>query len=153
MDPAALRAFAIAAKKATYVGSGSATVSSRASSHDLTFVQLPWSYRDSYFGGTDFLGQEVIWHDGEPVWAMNYHGYIIRADLITPTQAGNTLKAAPSLPQSQGRLLDNLEFTGSHGIYRITSTGTIQLFSGRETIHVNNELAYALDYHGGLIIP
>ncbi len=126
---------------------------SRVGSHVLTFEQGLWSYRDSYFGGTDFLGQELIWHNGEPVWGMNYSGYILRADLVTPTQAGDILKAALSLPQSQGRLLDNLEFPGGHGVYRIASIGTVSRFSGRETIHVGGELAYALDYHGGAVIP
>ncbi len=153
MDTTALHSFAIAAKKATYVGSGAPATPSRVGSHDLTFEQGPWVYRDSYFGGTDFLGQEVIWHETEPVWAMNYHGYILRADLITPTQAGTILKAALAQPQSQGRLLDTLDCPAELGHYRIASTGTISCFGGRETIHVGDVLAYALDYQGGVVIP
>jgi hypothetical protein len=33
-----------------------------------------WLYRDSYFGGTNFFGQETVWLRGEPVWAENYYG-------------------------------------------------------------------------------
>lgn len=153
MDLAELLAFAIAAKKVTYVGNGNFSESSSTGSHDLVYEQGHYRYRDSYFGGTDFLGQEVIWHDNEPVWAMNYFGYILRTDLITPTQAGDTLKAALSLPNSQGRLLDNFEWSNQHGVYRIASHGTITHFSGRESITVDGVLAYALDYHGGLIKP
>lgn len=69
MDVPALNAFIVAAKQATYVGSGVPAESSRAGSHDLVFSRGPLEYRDSYFGGTDFLGQEVVWRGGVPLWA------------------------------------------------------------------------------------
>jgi Domain of unknown function (DUF5680) len=146
-----LLAFVIRSKKATYVGSGGGSEPSRVGSRDLTFADGPYRYRDSYFGGTDFLGQEVVWHHELPTWVMNYYGYIVRTDLIEPTGAGNTLKAALSQPNAQGRLLDNFTFDGAAGTYEIRSSGTIAHFSGRETIHVGPTLAYALDYHGGLV--
>jgi Domain of unknown function (DUF5680) len=145
----ALTRFIITAKKATYIASGTPAGSSRAGSHDLTYEAPPYSYRDSYFGGTDFIGQETVWLNAEPIWAMNYYGYILRPDLITPTQAGNILKAALSQPHAQGRLLDNFE----HENYKIQSQGTVAHFSGVETITINEALAYQLDYHGGLIKP
>jgi hypothetical protein len=73
-----LEAFVVRAKSATYVGRGLTAESSRLGSHDLTFQSEEWRYRDSYFGGTDFLGQETVWLGTEPVWAENYYGYIIR---------------------------------------------------------------------------
>jgi hypothetical protein len=54
-----LEAFVVRAKSATYVGGGITAESSRLGSHDLTFESNDWLYRDSYFGGTDFLGQET----------------------------------------------------------------------------------------------
>ena len=148
-----LTTFIITAKKATYIVSKSPVSGSRAGAHDLAYDRPPFAYCDSYFGGEDFLGQEVVWHKSTPVWAMNYYGYILRPDLITPAQAGDTLKAALSLPHTQGRLLDDFEFVGGHGHYAIKSQGTIAHFSGIETIHVDRTLAYQLDYHGGLIKP
>ena len=44
-------------------------------------VDGPFAYLDSYFGGTDFIGQEVVYFEGQPTWAMNYYGYIVRAFL------------------------------------------------------------------------
>lgn len=67
-----LERFIVRAKLATYVGGGPKAASSRTGSHDLVFDESKWSYRDSYFGGTDFLGQETVWLAGEPAWAMNY---------------------------------------------------------------------------------
>jgi hypothetical protein len=148
-----LLTFVIAAKKATYVGDGAASQSSRNGSIDLTFEHGDWSYRDSYFGGTDFIGQETVWLKREPVWAMNYYGYILEPALISATEAGKVLKAALSQPQSQGRLIDNLKFGEGDMIYEIVSSGDVNHFKGRETISVDGHLAYALDYHGGLIKP
>jgi hypothetical protein len=96
MDLTDLTRFIVTAKRATYVGDGEKANPSRPGSHDLTFAQGAFMYRDSYFGGTDFIGQEVVWHEGEPVWAMNYYGYILRPDLIDGARAGATIKAASS---------------------------------------------------------
>ena len=77
-----LEAFVVRAKGSTDVGNGFTAESSRLGSHDLAFHSDEWLYRDSYFGGTDFLGQETVWFRSEPVWAENYYGYILRTDLI-----------------------------------------------------------------------
>jgi Domain of unknown function (DUF5680) len=151
VDVTELRSFVVRAKRATYVGSGSAAESSRSGSHDLAYTEGLYSYRDSYFGGVDFLGQEIVWHNGIPTWAMNYYGYIVRADLIDAARAGLILKAALSQPTAEGRLLENLAFDGFGGRYEIRSEGSITGFKGRETICIEATLAYALDYHGGLI--
>ena len=153
MQLADLHQFAISAKKSTYVASGGHKASSRPGSHDLGVEAGDWRYLDSYFGGTDFLGQEVIWFQAQPVWAMNYYGRILRADLIDGSRAADTLRAALATDGSEGRLLDSLDWQGAHGSYRIRSTGNITAFSGRETIHCAGVLAYALDYHGGLVKP
>jgi hypothetical protein len=114
---AGLEAFVVRAKSATYVGSGARAESSRLGSHDLTFESDDWLYRDSYFGGTDFLGQETVWFGKEPVWAENYYGYILRPDLIDANQAGATIKAALSAMYQEGRF-----WAGSTGPARMGNT-------------------------------
>jgi hypothetical protein len=153
MDLHALDSFVVAAKRAAYVGNGERVESSRPGSHDLIFVRPPFSYRDSYFGGTDFLGQEAVWHENAPIWVMSYYGYITRPDLIDATRAGATIKAALSTMYEEGRFLGGFECTGPHGIYRDISTGGVAHFHGRETIEVGGVEAYALDYFGGLVKP
>lgn len=153
VDVGELGRFVVLAKRATYVGGGERAAASRAGAHDLTFAEGDWSYRDSYFGGTDFIGQESVWHRDEPVWAMNYYGYITRPELIDAGRAGATIKAALSDMYAEGRFLGGFEWSGPHGIYRDGSVGDVSHFSGRETISVGDVEAYALDYHGGLIKP
>jgi hypothetical protein len=151
MDLATLNTFIVAAKRDTYVGNGSRAASTRPGSHDIVFSDGSLSYRDSYFGGTDFLGQEVVWRGEEPIWAMNYYGYILRPDLIDSARAGWTIKAALSAMYDEGRFLGGFDWCGQHGAYQDRSTGDAAHFSGRETISVSGAVAYALDYFGGLV--
>ena len=153
MMQSSLLTFIIRAKKSTYVGDGEKQSASRPGSHDLIYTEGELTYRDSYFGGTYFIGHECVWRSEVPVWSMGYYGYILRPDLITATQAATLLRAALSQPQSQGRLLDNLEFSADGMNYVIQSEGSINHFKGREMITVNNIVAYALDYFGGFIKP
>lgn len=153
MDLLALNRFIVLAKRQTYVGDGIKAVASRTGAHDLAFSDGDWSYRDSYFGGTDFLGQETVWLRDEPVWAMNYYGYILRPELIDAGRAGATIKAALSAMYAEGRFLGGFEWSGPHGIYRDSSTGDAAHFHGREVIEVGGVEAYALDYFGGLVKP
>lgn len=153
MSPDSLNAFIVRAKAATYVGGGEKAAPSRSGSHDLTFSEGEWAYQDSYFGGTDFIGQEVVWHRGEPVWAMNYYGYILRPDLIDAVRAGATIRVALSRLYEEGRFLGGFECEAAHGFYEDRSEGDVSHFSGIETIRVAGTLAYRLDYGGGLIRP
>lgn len=148
-----LEAAVVAAKRACYVGGGAKAEPCRPGSHDLTWADGPWSYRDSYFGGTDFLGQETVWHEGEPVWAMNYFGFILRPDLIDASRAGDTIKAALSALYAEGRFLGGFSFGGPHGLYVDRSDGDHTRFFGEEQISVVGEVAYRLVYHGGLVKP
>ena len=153
MDLEALEAFIVRAKHATYVGDGKPAAPSRLGSHDLTFADGPFSYRDSYFGGSSFLGQEVVWRDAEPIWSMSYHGYVIRHDRIDAARAGATAKGALRALYAQGRFLGGFEWIGPHGLYRDRSSGDVARFRGREQIEVGGVEAYALEYFGGLIVP
>lgn len=146
-----LHHFIVTAKRATYVGGGQKVKSSRLASHDLAFEQGDWAYRDSYFGGTDFLGQETVWFGLSPVWAMNYYGYILRPDLIDGERAGATIKAALSAMYAEDRFLGGFEWQGEFGRYIDRSNRDVARFHGRETIEVEGVEAYALDYFGGLI--
>lgn len=151
MNLPALTRFIVAAKRATYVGDGRRAEASRQGSHDLTFASGDYAYRDSYFGGTDFLGQETVWHRGEPVWAMNYYGYILEPALIDAGRAGTTIKAALSAMYAEGRFLGGFRWSGPHGLYEDASDGDTAHFHGHEHILVAGKVAYALDYFGGVI--
>ncbi len=104
MDSRSLHEFILKAKSVSYVGNGEPASASRPASHDLKFEQGDWAYLDSYFGGRNFIGEEVVYFRGQPVWAMNYYGFILRSDLITPAQTGQVIKASLSKMYSEGSL-------------------------------------------------
>lgn len=153
MESSLLNDAVVRAKAATYVGGGQKVASSRLGSHDLEWSDGHWRYRDSYFGGTDFIGQEVMWLRGEPVWSMSYYGHILKPTLIDAARAGETIKAALSTLYGDNRFLGGFEWTGPHGRYVDVSLGDVSRFHGREVILVDGVEAYALDYFGGLVKP
>lgn len=71
-----LHNFLIEAKKETYANENVEKVkSTRRGSHDYEYTKDNWTYHDTYFGGTDFQGQEVVYRqDDTPIWGMIYYG-------------------------------------------------------------------------------
>lgn len=147
-----LNTFIVRAKSATYVGGGEHAVSCRPGSHDLKFTDGDWYYLDSYFGGRDFIGQEVVYSAGKPVWAMNYYGHILQPDLILPSQAGQVIKASLSVLYTEGRFLGGFKNQHEEFTYIDTNEGNVASFRGREFICRGSETVYELFYHGGLIL-
>ena len=146
-----LNAFIVRAKAATYVGGGVHAAPCRPGSRDLRFEDRPFAYLDSYFGGADFLGEEVVYHEGKPVWAMNYYGRILEPGLIGAAQAGQVIQASLSAMYLEGRFLGGFQCPVGDFTYFDTSEGDVTSFIGREWITRGDVHVYELLYHGGLI--
>ena len=71
-----LQNFLIEAKKETYAnGTVEKVKSTRRGSSDYEYKNDKYSYHDTYFGGTDFQGQEVVYQQEDtPIWGMIYYG-------------------------------------------------------------------------------
>lgn len=149
-----LEEFIVQAKSATYVGGGNkSATSTRKGSHDLTYEHGDWHYIDSYFGGTDFIGQEVVWHQDVPVWAMSYYGRILRPETIDATTAGMVIQKSLSALYREGRFLGGFTHQTEDLIYVDTNAGEFRSFTGVERIYRGDVETYRLDYHGGIIKP
>lgn len=81
------RGFLIRAKKQTYANSNIEKIkSSRLGSNDYEYEEEVEGqiikYHDTYFGGTKFMGEEVV-YCGEkvPKWGMNYYGITLDENL------------------------------------------------------------------------
>ena len=146
-----LSAFIVRAKAATYVGGGARSLSYRPGSHDLQFHEGAFSYLDSYFGGSDFLGQEVVYYEGEPVWVMNYYGRILEPALITAAEAGQMIQESLARMYEEGRFLGGFEHSAGNSTYVDTSEGDVAAFTGKEWIVRDGIRVYELVYHGGLV--
>jgi len=104
-----LNTFIVRAKAATYVGGGAKSLSHRPGSHDLQFHEGAFSYLDSYFGSADFLGQEVVYFEGKPVWVMTYYGRVLEPSLITAAETGQIIQESLSRMYEEGRFLGGFE--------------------------------------------
>jgi len=147
-----LHTFIVEAKAATYVGGGARSLSYRPGAHDLQYHKGAYSYLDSYFGGADFIGQEVVYHKERPVWAMNYYGRILEPALITAAEAGEMIKESLSRMYGEGRFLGGFQHVAGELTYIDTSGGDLTSFIGHERIVRDGVRAYELVYHGGLIV-
>jgi hypothetical protein len=146
-----LSGFIVRAKSMTYVGSGKHIPSCRFGSSDLEYTEGEYRYLDSYFGGKDFLGEEIVWMGSCPVWGMNYYGKILQSNLITAEEAGAMIKRSLTLLYREGRFLGGFEHRHEDLLYRDSSTGGLDNFQGVEEIFRGDTLAYRLFYHGGMI--
>lgn len=146
-----LHDFIVRAKAYAYVGGAAPSLAYRPNSHDIQYHEADFAYMDSYFGGTDFLGQEVVYFHATPVWAMNYYGKILRPDLYSGAQAGQVIKESLSLLYQNGRFLGPFTHKTANGIYHDTNEGDVFSFTGYEWIELAGEKVYDLHYHGGLV--
>ena len=79
-----LKDFLIKAKKATYANANVEKVAaSRHGSNDYEYSDNEMTYHDTYFGGTNFIGEEVVYEGSskKPIWGMNYYGVTLDQNL------------------------------------------------------------------------
>ncbi len=146
-----LEAFIITAKAATYAGNGKRVQPTRPGSIDLSYEEGDLTYRDSYFGSGDFIGEEVVWYKGNPVWAMNYYGYILVPEELSAEESGKVIKESLTALYSEGRFLSGFKHQTTLGLYIDTNEGDVSNFHGMEWTERGGRRLYELRYHGGLI--
>ena len=147
-----LDTFLRAANQATYANAEAPkSASLRPGSEDYHFELGNLSFHDTYFGGRDFMGEEVIYENGVPVWGMNYYGRVLGED-VASEEVYRTLR--PALLQDTGSLLPvrgPAEYSDGDNSYTNAQEGTLESFSGEEKVFVRGKLAYSCVYHGGAI--
>ena len=131
-----LQNFLIEAKKETYAnGTVEKAKSTRRGSSDYEYKNDKYSYHDTYFGGTDFQGQEVVYQQEDtPIWGMIYYGRTLDESLSEEAM-DNALRPA---------------------LMRVGEDDTIPVrgptnFEGEETIEKEGKKIYTLKCHGGMI--
>ena len=147
-DTPDFRAFLIRAKQATYASGGAGLPdSSRPQSHDLAYAEAPYYYFDTYLGGFAFAGEEAVWCEGAPVWAMNYYGTMTVESI--PDGFSDFLKhALRQVPlDAPYRGPERVE----QGAFRYDCRweGDITMYRGEETISLDGQVIYRLYFHGG----
>ncbi len=147
-----LKKFLKIAKKNTYASkTAEKTKSQRLCSSDYEYSEGDFMYHDTYFGGTNFIGEEIVYENNKPIWGMNYNGYTLD-EKISEAEIDKSLRGALKqfdtdiIPVRGPKLykIDNLE-------YRNKVEGDLNKFEGREEIFKDKKLIYYAVFSGGLI--
>ena len=146
--------FLIEAKKQTYANEqGKKCNSTRNGSHDYEYSCEGFTYHDTYFGGVDFMGEEIVYLKDTPIWGMNYYG-ITLDETLSEEAMDKALRPALMLvgedkdviPIRGPRNYQNGEYE-----YNFSVSGDLDCFEGKETIHKGKTKVYELKCHGGII--
>ena len=145
-----LAAFLVRAKRATNAATASApdAAASRPGARDLRYEEAEggWSYLVSDLGGPRFAGQEVVWKDGAPVWAMNYCGMVTGEGFDSGFRR-EALRAVPEDAPYRGPI----EYQRDDMLYVNNYAGELPWFFGREEIYRKGVSIYTCMYHGGAV--
>lgn len=150
-----LHSFLIEAKKQTYANENVKKISStRVGSHDYEYSSQNMIYHDTYFGGTNFMGEEVVYlsNNETPIWGMNYYGVTLDKSLSEET-IDKALRPALMKVGDDDILpvRGPKEFINDEYKYTFEVTGDLDYFEGEETISKNDKKVYLLKCHGGTI--
>lgn len=148
-----LEAFLIEAKKQTYANANvKKQLSSRMNSHDYEYASSDFIYHDTYFGGINFIGEEVVYENNTPIWAMNYYGVTLDESL-SEEAIDKALRPALMLvgsdeviPVRGPKMYENGEYK-----YQFKAKGSLEYFEGEEIIYKGTKKVYILKCHGGVV--
>jgi hypothetical protein len=153
MPADAFVSFLLEAKRHTYASGDTAE---RATPLLPGSIQLEYRlgdllYRDVYFGGAFFAGQEVVSFKSTPTWSMTYAGGIVPGSMTDPGLLYDFLKQAlrqvsPARPFRGPGLYRDSGFQ-----YTDSGEGAIERFYGVERIGYERQVVYELHYAGGLL--
>lgn len=149
-----LKEFLIEAKKQTYANENMEKAkSSRVGSNDYHYENGHLIYHDTYFGGTNFMGEEVVYKNEEiAFWGMNYYGVTLDESL---SEEAMDKVLRPALMQVG---TDDIipvrgprEYINGDYKYTFFIKGDLNSFIGEEKIYKGDILIYTLKCHGGII--
>lgn len=139
--------FLCRAKRATYAGHGGEEASPcRPASHDLKYTEGGYFYMDTYLGGERFSGQEAVWENGAPVWAMNYCGRVLSEKF-----SGDFLKEALERVPQEAPFRGPCVYSSGDYSYHCSVSGGFDWFQGLEEIYCEGVKVMECCFHGGSV--
>lgn len=155
INPKEFAKFLVRAKTNSYAGDGKELAPQRPDFRELEYKEGDLEYRDSYAGFFMAPGQEIVRHNGKPIWAMAYAGGMIpefRNDKEFAIKTFSILKKALM------RVEESRPFRGPNNLkegdweYKDKSEGDITDFKGTEHIYYKGKEVFRQSYIGGLVI-
>lgn len=108
-----------------------------------------WKYLDSYAWNKDGGGEEIVYYKGQPVWLMNYYGFV-----TAPTDTKAMYAFLHEALRERHPVLPVRGASHSSGAFRYEiafEKDEIENLLGVERIYENDALVYECYVHGGLV--
>jgi hypothetical protein len=140
--------FLVQAKRRTYGSSTSEPKQLDDSSKEYLVEIEEYVYRDRHFGGNPFIGEEVVYREGTPVWSMNYYGKATQRD---SNEVFSFLVKALGKVEKKKPYRGPEKYAEGPWLYRYLSRGNVNSFWGEEEILYDGIKVYWLRFHGGEI--
>jgi hypothetical protein len=150
IDAKELSQFLVKAKVNTYASDTKATIL-RDGSKELVFSEGRLFYRDRYLGESFFIGQELVFHQDEHLWGMNYYGCAIPTKDFSLRDLYTFLRKALKRVDVKSPFRGPEKYEERFFKYANSVKGDISQFNGAETIFYKEVEVYRLLYHGGFI--
>ncbi len=149
-----LASFLVEAKLATYAAQGdqASVPPVLPGSHQLEYRNDDLFYRDIYFGGDFFVGQETVYHDDKPLWAMCYSGGIHPNIPVQPGLVYVFLQEALRAVTQERPFRGPANYEREHFSYTASSIGSVSRFFGTEIIMYDGLPVFQLRFAGGLLL-
>lgn len=138
--------FLITAKASTYAAHANKIESTRIDAHEYYYQGEHYQYSDTFFGGSYFTGQELIYENSQVCWSMNYYGKVLGDNFNS-----DFLKEALRLVSIQRPFRGPEMYTRGEYTYVSKLTRDIDFFQGSEEIYYQSHKIYEGIYHGGII--
>ncbi len=150
MDPRELERFIIIARERTAQGQARRSSPERPGAVEIIYREGSLTYRDSYFGGSRLIGQEIVRRAGQAVWGMNYL-ILIRSSPLPSEELAAFVQRAQLARYRERRLLGPHEVQERSLRYLDQNEGTIRRFWGKVEVFYREQVLLEMLYHGGLV--
>jgi len=151
-----LKKFLYNANAHGYAGnSNNAVPAQRPGFLELEYKEEDWLFHDSYAGHYFAPGQEVVYFQGKPVWAMAYAGGMetqYHGDQVTTQTVFIFLKKALRAMDPRNPYRGPASFTEGEWKYFSELTGDVQDFTGNEMIYKGDQIMFQQNFIGGIIV-
>jgi hypothetical protein len=145
-----LEHFIIAAREHTIRGQSRRVPPERPGAVEVVYREGGLTYRDSYFGQSHLLGQEIVRRAGSVVWGMHYWIYVL--DLPLPgDEVAAFLQRAQQARYRDRRLLGPFDYQERSLRYQDQNEGKLDQFRGEVLIYHQDQIIFRMRYEGGTI--
>lgn len=150
-----LKKFLYNANKNGYAGTNAKVAPQRPGFEEIEFSEGEYTFHDSYSGHYFAPGQEIVYKNNQPIWAMAYSGGMKEKFHGDEEVTHNTiifLKKALLAMNPQNPYRGPEFFNEDKWKYVSNLNGDIDDFLGNEKIYFDGELVFEQNFIGGLIV-